>query len=330
MNKTCGIVRDLMPLVIDHVSCRESSDLVETHVAICPECAEYFNEMKTGVPAGDENEKKEETAAFSQAARKLKHKHRWRTVRIILISIVAAFVLFVVGTQVYRMLQNYAVPMYTGNYRIFLSQLQDGSVVATADYNESPVYLSNWVEDVVEKDPESGETVKIAYLRVNRTLIPNPMYYPPMQNTGFALFSAEDMDSGYSEIRQGTPGDYKTLWKKGSREIEKASAEMEEYYFWHDLLNRLSFNTEVYPESGSVGYSLWVWHDALLTQQNAVEATVPEWQPWHGYPLAAERKLDAETVEWLLSQLESAGIPVDRSKIQSLDMPAEKIDVIQE
>ena len=314
MNKTCGIVRDLMPLVIDHVSCRESTDLVETHMAVCPECAEYFKEMKTGVPAGDESEKKEESAAFSQAARKLKRKHRWRTIRIILLSIMISFILFVAGTQIYRGLQHYTVPLYTGQYRIFLSQLQDGSVVATADYNESSVALHNWVEDVEETDPETGEKTKIVYLRIDKTLIPDPLYNPPMQNRAFIRFSAEQINGEYSEIRQGRPEDYKVLWKKG-QSIEKASDEMEEFYFWDDLLNQL-FTGEAIPSS--VSYSRWAWCDVLEYHRYAVESTVPEWQPWHEWVKGTYEILDAETAEWLLSQLDNAGVPVDWAKYQSL------------
>ena len=317
MNKTCGIVRDLMPLVIDHVSSKESSNLVETHMAVCPECAEYYKEMKAGIPAGDENEKKEESSAFTQAARKLKRKRCWRTLRIILISIAVAFALFAAGTQLYRGLQQVRVPMYTGQYRIFLSQLEDGSAVATADYNESSVQLHTWFADAFEKDPETGKQIRIAYLRIDKTLIPDPLYYPPMQNNGFVRFSAEELENTYDEIRQGRPEEYKTLWKKG-QEIEKASAEMDEYYYWKDLLGSLFHGPDSYVSSNAGDYSLWIWYDALQSQQNAVEITVPEWQPWHGFQIGSNEKMDSETIEWLLSQLENAGIPIDRSKIHSL------------
>ncbi len=310
MNKTCGIVRDLMPLVIDRVSCKESTDLVETHMAVCPECAEYYKEMKAGIPAGDEKEKKEESAAFTQAARKLRRKRRWRTLRLILVSIVVAFALFAAGMQLYRGLQHYTVPLYTGQYRIFLSQLQDGSVAATADYNGSSVQLYNQVEDTVEKDPEIGEQIRVAYLRIDKTLIPDPVYNPPMQNEGFIRFSAEEISNRYDEIRQGRPEDYKTLWKKGDV-IEKASAEMEEYYCLNDLWNSLFHQDLINPGN----YSFWIWFDALNQQMTAVKSVVPEWQPWDGGSIKA---LDQETFEIMLAQLENAGFPIDRSKIHSL------------
>lgn len=317
MNKTCGIIRDLMPLVIDHVSSKESSNLVETHMAVCPECAEYYREMKAGVPAGDENEKKEESVAFTQAARKLKRKRRWRTVRIILLSLVLVFGLLAGGVALFRGLQQVKVPMHTGQYRIFLSRLEDGSAVATANYNESSVQLYTWVEDAVEKDSESGKEIKVAYLRIDKTLIPDPLYNPPMQNKGFIRFTAEELENTYDEIRQGQSGDYITLWKKG-QEIEKASAEMDEYYYWDDLLESLFLGPDSYADSNAGDYSLWIWYDALHSRQSAVEYTVPEWQPWHGYQFEPNEKMDSETVEWLLSQLENAGVPIDRSKIHSL------------
>ena len=45
MNKECGIVRDLMPLVIDDVAGGESKEYVENHLAGCEECKKIYQEM---------------------------------------------------------------------------------------------------------------------------------------------------------------------------------------------------------------------------------------------------------------------------------------------
>jgi len=38
--RDCGIVRDLMPLVIDQVASPASTELVENHIRECEECRE--------------------------------------------------------------------------------------------------------------------------------------------------------------------------------------------------------------------------------------------------------------------------------------------------
>ena len=74
MNKECGIVRDLMPLVIDDVAGGESKEYVENHLTGCEECRKIFQEMNAEIPGKTEKEKGNEQKAFSAAAGKLKKK----------------------------------------------------------------------------------------------------------------------------------------------------------------------------------------------------------------------------------------------------------------
>ena len=50
MNKECGMVRDLLPLVIDEVASERSREYVETHLSGCAECTAVFEEMKGKIP----------------------------------------------------------------------------------------------------------------------------------------------------------------------------------------------------------------------------------------------------------------------------------------
>ena len=49
-NKNCGVVRDLMPLVIDGAASEESARLVEAHAAECAECARMLADMRAAAP----------------------------------------------------------------------------------------------------------------------------------------------------------------------------------------------------------------------------------------------------------------------------------------
>ncbi len=50
----CDLVRDLLPIYMDGNASKESKEIVEKHIASCPECKEMYNAMsKEIVPAGE-------------------------------------------------------------------------------------------------------------------------------------------------------------------------------------------------------------------------------------------------------------------------------------
>lgn len=42
----CNVIKDLMPLYIDECCSKKSGELVEEHIAACPECKSFFESMK--------------------------------------------------------------------------------------------------------------------------------------------------------------------------------------------------------------------------------------------------------------------------------------------
>ena len=72
---SCGIARDLMPLVIDDACGEDSRLAVEGHIAGCEECAKVYEAMKAEIPkpAADKNE----NAHFAQSLKKTRRKTRW-------------------------------------------------------------------------------------------------------------------------------------------------------------------------------------------------------------------------------------------------------------
>lgn len=53
MDKTCNIIRDVLPLYIDEVVCPDTREWVETHLADCPDCRRAMEDMRreTAIPA---------------------------------------------------------------------------------------------------------------------------------------------------------------------------------------------------------------------------------------------------------------------------------------
>lgn len=74
--RDCGIVRDLMPLVIDQVASPASTELVESHIRECEECREVMAQMR----AEPAVKPAETDTGFIRFCKKLEREFRWRRV----------------------------------------------------------------------------------------------------------------------------------------------------------------------------------------------------------------------------------------------------------
>ena len=309
MNKECGIVRDLMPLVIDDAAGSESREYVENHLAGCEECRKICQKMNAEIPGKTEREKGDEQKAFSAAAGKLKKKRRFRTLKHVLLGILIASILFGAGLFGYGKLAQLREPVYYGFYKVYLSELDNSKVVFTIDYRGSYDDLCTMVEEVSETDPQTGEKKLIMYVYLEKYRIPRKME-DPEQNQYFQVLTAENM-AEYSEIRLGVPEEYQTIWVQG-QQIAKASEQMNEYFFWSDIDEKMWEFTRESTDGKAVYTDFrissieWIVHN----QMDAAACTVPEWQPWE-----SGRQIepaDQETILWALSGLREAGIQIDK------------------
>ena len=72
MNKECDIVRDILPLYADDVCSPASREIVEAHLLQCPECAEYYKQIRTS--EAEESLKEEKEAVVHNQARRFKRR----------------------------------------------------------------------------------------------------------------------------------------------------------------------------------------------------------------------------------------------------------------
>ena len=303
MNKKCGIARDLMPLVIDDVAGSESREFVETHLAGCEECRAVYEQMQAELPVKSEQEKGSEQKAFSAAAGMLKKKRQFRILKYFLLGVLIAAML--IGG--FSKLSQVTEPVYYGHYRVYLSELKSGDIAITMDYNGSYEELGATIESKTETDPETGEERNILYVWLEKHLIPRKMQ-TPMQNHPVITMAANDL-SALSEIRQGVPGEYQTLWQPGTN-IAKASEQMEEYFFWQGIDQQFTISA-FWPEkliSFHADSGLNQAWQLVRQQKTAIFATVPEWQPWVGIET---EPLDQETIDGLLNDLRNAHVRID-------------------
>ena len=299
MNKECEIARDLMPLVLDEAASGSSKTLVYDHVVGCAECAAYMDELKAEAPALTEEQKRQEQQAFSAATEKLKKKKRLRVLRSVLLGALAACVLLIAGYFGYWQIAGLKSQIPLDAYDISLVRLKDGSIVVTADYHGSkvPLYATSFFEDLI--GDKRGVT---EYIGMEKYWISHEMERS-MQNGSPISFSADYLEQhSIQEIRQGTPKDYRTIWKKGD-DIPAASPEMEEFYFWLDVWDRMYDRlSETTDEAIRFDSEAAQTRFMLLNQaMEAAESVVPEWQPWVGRNV---KPLDENTRQWLLDGAE--------------------------
>jgi hypothetical protein len=270
MKSECNVVRDLMPLVLDGIASAESRQLLEDHLAECPDCGIYYSGMKDNLSSAKSRNSGQEQNTFDKMARKMRKKRHFRVWRNVLIGLVVGMV---VGYGILwgwsRLTQDFETLVYHGEYSVFLSQLQDGSVSVNIDYQGTHTLQMIWLED----HTENGK--KILYVCSKRAFIKSYLDYP-LQNYSCMRLSADEL-SAYDEIREGLPDEYVVVWKAGES-IPTASQAMETYFALQDKISNIYL---VETDDGKADAST---HEdslrlfELYDQADQVEKEVPEWQ----------------------------------------------------
>ncbi len=290
MKLECEIARDLMPLCMDAVASESSEKMVRMHVSECLDCAAYFDSMKTSPPPKDEAEQQAEQKAFDQAAAAIKKQKRRRACINVLLGVLIGMVLLFGGFFGWDRLSKITTNADLSSYNVFLSQFKDGRVVFSVDYKGSFRYMMTEIDEVLEGEDH------ILYVSESMYLIPQDMLNPK-QNGSCMTMNQNELQE-YTEIRQGNPEDFLVIWKQGES-IPAASDEMESYFFWWDYSD-LFEEKYTYVMDGKVQTRALAQRtklDAINQQMHAVQATVPEWQPWLQGTVPT---VDPEMQSWLL------------------------------
>lgn len=95
----CGIVRDLLPLVVDDVSSDATRKLVEAHLSECTECKRVMDDMRAEIRPGEIDESDEE---FIQLCYKVRRVLSWRRMIMTFVMLVVAVGLLAGGAAYVR------------------------------------------------------------------------------------------------------------------------------------------------------------------------------------------------------------------------------------
>ncbi len=266
----CNVIRDLMPLVLDCAASDESRELVENHIAACGECREQYDAMKSALPESARAEYEEEQKQFTEALKAVRKKRLKRRIRLIALTACLCLAAVLAGLFVYDALfWKYTSVVDNSLYSLSLAETKNGRYIVTADM--SRIHFNTMTEC---SDVAAGEEY-ISYICLKTTPV-----HASGQNS-FPVSKQEimcyenDGEEEIAEIRQGTPGSYVTIWKKGES-IPAASEEMEKYFALQDAYWEM-FEALPVTEDGKVCISdpeFYAWHDKLEDASLAV----PEWK----------------------------------------------------
>lgn len=137
--KDCGIVKDLLPLVAEHMASEESTAFVREHLETCADCKAAFDAMKTPVEA--------EPAAPLKSVKRAVKRRGFLIAGLIACLVAALF--FGVFTRLKK-----AIPVTSAD-AAFESIEIDGGIQYEMHGND--IYMKN-----IEVDPETGEAFFIA------------------------------------------------------------------------------------------------------------------------------------------------------------------------
>ena len=292
MRNECNIVKDLLPLYIDGAVSEDSRKLVEEHTALCEDCGKTRREMMLALP--ENRETPVEKDVLQKAAKKLRRKHMRRGgVMAIAGLLLGILLIFSVRGLYWYLWQDSSMPMPLDRYEVRMSTLQNNRLVLSfVRQGFSSGYSAHY------EDAEDGNG-RVMILKLHTTRLRHKNDNDTRVSTidkmiwqdGKILLN--DATQIVSIVREGPHGERDVFYQYGVDEslIAPASAEMEEYFRLDDEIAlgwdwyHTDFSIRTLLDETELPFARISEEDAfrekldeLQREQNAVEATVPEWQ----------------------------------------------------
>ena len=132
----CGVIRDLMPLVVDEVATGDSVELVNAHMETCESCRSYYEGMTAAI-ARMTDPAPEEDKAFIRLGKRMKNQTRLRKWLTRALAALLALVIIVVGYAVFdNKTHIYGTDMDIGWADVQLYYEPNGEVAARIDMRD--------------------------------------------------------------------------------------------------------------------------------------------------------------------------------------------------
>lgn len=266
----CSIIQDLMPLVLDRVASAESREAVEDHIAHCETCGKQYNDMKASLPAPARMEYEQEQQRLVGALKTVRKARLKRRILALALAVVLCAAAAFAGMLVHdRLVNSYSVAVDNSLYSLSLAQLKDGRIVITGHAQGINFDTGTASEEFLVDGKH------IVYVYYTTSPIHSANAPSPREWNSVLMLLGNDGSQEISEIRQGKPDDYMTVWTQGEA-IPSASEKMENYFrleaqwaAWFEALPS-SDDGKVFVDPTT--------YNAKERQLTEARQAVPEWQ----------------------------------------------------
>lgn len=245
-NVKCGVIRDLLPLVVDEVANPDSVELVNAHMEECEACRGYYEGMTAAI-ARTANPAPESDKVFLKLGRKMKMQNsirKWLTRA--LAALLALIVLFVGYAFVNNKISIYHVDMDPDWADVQLYYEPNGTIGARIDmkdgygwYNSVQTYYMDGIVYLMPMRPEwtflnkgnpRGENFPLYEIywqdgKIVEKRSDNNDYWDPEKNRWVS--EVNEIVRPVYTIRWGTMENYTTLYVEGE-EIPSVLEAMDE------------------------------------------------------------------------------------------------------
>lgn len=233
-NVKCGVIRDLLPLVVDEVANPDSVELVNAHMEECEACRGYYEGMTAAI-ARTANPAPESDKVFLKLGRKMKMQNSIRKWLTRALAALLAFVIIVSGYNfVDRQVSYYHMDMDPDWANVQLYYEPNGTVGARIDmkdgygwYNSVQTYYMDGIVYLMPMRPEwtflnkgntRGENFPLYEIywqdgKIVEKRSDNNDYWDPEKNRWVS--EVNEIVRPVYTIRWGTMENYTTLYVEG-------------------------------------------------------------------------------------------------------------------
>lgn len=147
MSEKCEIVRDLLHMYIDDLTSKESNEFINKHLLTCPECTDYYNNLKEAIPELNKNEKAPSENTENNLMKKIRKKILGGASALMIFFLTSGIILGVFGDAILQ--EGNPVPIVKSIIKL------ESTDVDYVQFSEMPVkYISKSNidrEDIIKK-----------------------------------------------------------------------------------------------------------------------------------------------------------------------------------
>lgn len=235
MDRECSIVRDLLPLHVENLDSDATRVFVDEHLSVCAQCQECYANMQSDPPQKPQALK---ANCFDEKVKKLNKALACKRRKAIAAGAAVTILLVMALSFAYQtLLKTNAHSLSPNRYSIALASLSNGQVLLewsfgnsrpeghmTRTYEENGILYCDY--QTAKLPISAGDPLKEAMMS-DLVVQEGRLYWFDAYMLDENRFLIPKASEEMKEIRQGTPENYRVIYKAGDS-IPQCAAEVEQ------------------------------------------------------------------------------------------------------